>query len=545
MLHIALRGVRHNVGRYLATLVAIMTGVAFFAAAGAVSARVVSALEGDVDARYAGVDAAVVPEADASATAEPLVLDEATFDAFGQIDGVAAVAGEVTGPVAFQRGSSRPFGDGATGRLWITDDQLNPITISEGRAPAADDEVAIDAGTAERHDLGVGDEVTLLSVGGEIPVRVSAITAFGNSDALDNGGTVSLAPGLAFVALTGGRVEYQDAFLRVTGDPDAAVAELRDAVPSGFDVQSGDQFRADKRQEAGSFGRFLKTGLQAFALLALLVGGFVIYNTFSVTIAQRQRELAVLSAIGATPKQLKRSLRAEGLIIGLLGSTLGAAMGLGLAFLLVFVLGVAGMDLPGSGVGVEPGSLVQAVLLGTVITLGSVVIPVRRAAKIEPIEALRVADVQGRAISTSRKVVAIGMLAVGAAGLFVGSSPAAIGIGALLLVVGAIVAGPLVALGGARLLRPVMGRFGLEGRLALDNTVRSPKRTATTANALLIGVFLVTFVTVAGTSLKDFAVREIQQLESADFVVASSGGSLDDALLADLAGAKGVRAVTP
>ena len=128
---------------------------------------------------------------------------------------------------------------------------------------------------------------------------------------------------------------------------------------------------------------------------------------------------------------------------------------------------------------------------------------------------------------------------------FVGTSIAAIGLGALLIVIGVLVAGPFIAIGGAHILRPVLSKLGLEGQLAADNAARSPKRTATTANALLIGVFLVTFVTVAGGSLKDFAVREIQKLESADFIVASDGGSLDADLLASMTSAKGVEAVTP
>jgi putative ABC transport system permease protein len=120
-----------------------------------------------------------------------------------------------------------------------------------------------------------------------------------------------------------------------------------------------------------------------------------------------------------------------------------------------------------------------------------------------------------------------------------------VGIGALLLVVGVILAGPLIAIVGARILHPVAARFGLEGRLAVDNSARNPKRTATTANALLIGVFLVTFVTVAGTSLKDFVVAEIQKIQSADFVVASDGGSLDQELIENLKAVDGVEQVTP
>ena len=156
---------------------------------------------------------------------------------------------------------------------------------------------------------------------------------------MNDGGTVSLFDAAAFDLLTAGSEEYQEVYLRGSGTQAELLAAVEIAVPEGFEAQTGDELRADKRDQAGAFGRVLKIGLQGFAILALLVGGFVIYNTFSVIIAQRQRELAVLSAIGATPKQLKRSLRFEGILIGLLGSALGVVVGFVLTFALIAVLG--------------------------------------------------------------------------------------------------------------------------------------------------------------------------------------------------------------
>lgn len=416
--------------------------------------------------------------------------------------------------------------------------------MTTGKAPAGADQIAVDRGLADKESLSVGDTVTLLGVGGAFPMEIVGITEFGSADSIDQGGTVSLDPGAAFEVLTSGRVEYQNAYLRGSASQSELTAEVEKVIPEGFKAQTGDDFRADKREEAGAFGKVLKNGLQGFALLALLVGGFVIYNTFSVIIAQRQRELAVLSAIGATPKQLKRSLRFEGVLIGLIGSALGVAVGFALTFALMAALSAFGVSLPGSGIKVPPATIVSSIFLGTIITVSSVMIPARRAAKIEPIEALRDAATETGAVSRSRAIASIVLLALGALGLFVSSQPALIGFGALLLVIGTLVAGPFIAIGGARLLMPLLGRFGLEGQLAVDNAKRSPKRTATTANALLIGVFLVTFVTVAGGSLKDFAVREIQKLESADFIVSSQGGSLDPELLADMKAVDGVESLT-
>ena len=541
MFHLAIQGVRHNRGRYIATLVAIITGVAFFAAAGFVSAGITDALEGDVDRQYAAVDVAVVVD-DSVETAEPLTLPGDAVERILAVDGVEAGGGVVTGPVAFLAPDGSTYGDGTTGRLWIADDELNPLGVDEGRAPEASGEVAISRDVADEEGISVGDELTVLSVSGEHQATVVGTTEFGSDASVDDGGTLSISEDDVFDWLRDGQVEYDALFLRTDGDVTEAVAAV---VPDGFLTQTGEEFRADEREKAGSIGRFLGLALQAFALLAMFVGGFVIYNTFSVIVAQRQRELAVLSAIGATPKQIKRSLRFEGLVIGLLGSVLGVIAGVLLAVLLGWVISVVGAGLPGGGFKIEASAVLGGIVLGTLITLFSVMVPARRAARIEPIEALRDAAAETGALSRRRGIVAAVLVLLGLGGLFLGTSPVGIGVGVLLLIVGIIVAGPFIAAGGAMLLRPVMSKLGLEGRLAVDNSTRNPKRTATTANALLIGVFLVTFVTVAGTSMKDFVVGEIQKLESADYLVSSDGGTIDDELVRQLEDVQGVNRVVP
>ena len=546
MLQLAWRGVRHNTGRYIATLIAIMTGVAFFSATSFLSDRVINALEGDAARQYGAVDAAVVVDVDADGGqfADDLRIGQDTADQIAALPEVAAVGGDLAGSVAFLAPDGSTYADAATGRLWIVDDELNPIDIDEGAAPVAAGEIAIDKGLADDQDLQLGDQVTILTLAGQFDATVVGVTSFGKSDAQDAGGTVSIPAPTAFDWLNSGQAEYQDLYLRGTGDQSALVSAVEPLVPPGFRVQSGDEFLEDKQGEVSGFGKVLKSGLQGFALLALFVGGFVIYNTFSVIVAQRLRELAVLAAIGATPKQIKRSLRFEGLVIGLIGSALGVVAGFGLAFLLMLVLNAVGVSLPGSGIAVSPSVVYQGLFIGTLITFLSVMVPARRAAKTEPIEALRQAAVETSPLSRQRVVTAGVLAGAGAIGMLVGPA-AAIGLGALALFIGVIVAGPIIAVGGSKVFRPLLSRLGLEGRLAGDNIARNPQRTATTSNALLIGVFLVTLVTVAGTSVKDFAVAKINDLSSADYVIDSTGGTIDDALIADLEAVDGVEAVTP
>ena len=539
MLTLVISSVRHNLGRYLATLIAIMTGVGFYTAVGVVSDGVIASLEGNVDAEYGNVDVAIVPDESATAdetAADPenLKVPQSTVDELLALPGVEGGAGILTGSVAFLGADGQPFATSAVGRLWVADQDLNPLSVTDGDAPTIAGEIAVDRGTAGDHELEVGDELTLLTLAGKKKVTLVGITEFGDSAALDSDGTVSITEDDAFDWLNSGQAEYESYYLRGSGDPDDLVAAAGKILPDGFEVQTGDQFRADQRATTGSFAQGLKTALRAFAILALLVGGFVIFNTFSVIVAQRLRELAVLAAIGATPRQLKRSLRLEGLVLGVLGSLLGVGAGYVLTLLLDGILRVTGGSLPG-GLSFGVSNIVGGIALGTIITVLSVMIPARRAARTEPIEAMRDAAVESAELGRTRGIVCIVLVALGMAGMLLTDELAVVGIGAVLIIAAVLIGAPYLAKGGARLFRPLLEPFGIEGRLAVDNSVRSPKRTATTANALLIGVFLVTLVAVAGASVRDFAVGQVNDLQSADYVVVSKGGSLDDAFVAKLA----------
>jgi putative ABC transport system permease protein len=544
MLKLVLSSVRHSLGRYIATLVAIIAGVGFFTAVSVVSDGVISSLDGNVDAQYGPVDVAVVPEesdAPISSSAQPVSIKvpQGTVDELLALDGVEGGAGVLAAPTSFANDKGKAYATSAIGRLWVDDEELNPLAVVKGDAPTAAGEIAVDRGLAEDEDLAVGDDLTLLTLAGEQQVRMVGITEFGDSAAIDSGGTISIAPDDAFGWLGSGEPEYDAYYLRGSGDLVDAAA---DVVPAGLTAQSGEEFRDDQRQESGQFAQTLKTGLQAFAVLALLVGGFVIYNTFSVIVAQRMRELAVLAAIGATPKQLKRSLRLEGLVLGVMGSLLGVAAGYGLTLALQGILKATGNSLPG-GMTFSVTNVVSGALLGTIITVLSVLSPARRAGRTEPMEAMREAAVESATLGRGRLIVAVAMTVVGIGGMVAGSGLVTIGIAAVALVGSVFVAAPYLARGGARISRPLLHRFGLEGRLAVDNSVRSPKRTATTANALLIGVFLVTFVAVSGASLRDWIVDQVDDAQSADYIVFSQGGAIDQPFVDEVTKVDGVEGV--
>lgn len=546
MLQIVLSSVRHNRGRYISTLLAIITGVAFFSATGIVSDRVTGALEGDAAREFSAVDLAVVPVDEQSSfgdTGRQLYLDRGTIDDLAGIDGVDGTAGVLTGPAAFIDGKGHAFASKATGRLWVEDANLNPLTLTAGRAPSAANEIAIDRGLADAEQLKTGQTLTLATGAGTKPVTVTGITRFGSSDSMDEDGTISLPRASAFADLSGGRERYEAMYLRGSATQVELVRAARPLVPSGFEAETGAAFIESQADSAGEAGKYIKRALQGFAILALLVGAFVIYNTFNVIIAQRMRELAVLSAIGATPRQLKRMLRSEGLVVGLVGSLLGVVIAIVLTSVTIGILEFAGVDIPGSGLALNATNTLGAIALGTFITLLSMVAPARRAGRIEPIEAIRSSSVEGAALPRRRLVIATVLGVLGILGFVAGQKVALIGIAAVALFAAPIVAAPHLVLIAARIARPLLSRVGLEGRLAVDNVARSPRRTATTANALYVGVFLVTLVTVAGTNMKDFFVQQIDAIGSADYIVASKTSTLSPELLGKFEGIDGVEHV--
>lgn len=546
MFEIAVRGVRNNAGRYIATIVAIITGVAFYAATGFISDGVIDSLEGNTNRQYGAVEVAVVPDASSGrvGVGPSLLLSGEAVDSIRAVDGINSGAGVFTGLVSLAGPDGSVKAKAATGRLWMEDEKLNPLEITEGRAPEAPDEIALDRELIKRASAKVGDSITVLTQSGPHSAKVVGTTRFGHEAALDQSGTVSIPESAIFDWLNGGSRGYSEYYLRGSGDPRQLAEAVGEVTPPGFKAVDGPTFLEDKRSETGAFGNFMKQGLRAFAVLALFVGAFVIYNTFSVIVAQRQRELAVLAAIGATPKQVKRSLRYEGLVVGLVGSIAGVVIGIGLAQVILIVMKTFGVALPGSGslVILAP-NVISAVVIGTIITYLSVTIPARRAARIEPIEALRDAQADTKGASRSRGIASLVFLVLGLVAVSVGGAVMSIAGGIICLLVSVLVAGPYVAIWGSAIFRKLFSVFGLEGRLAVDNSVRNPNRTATTVNALLIGVFLVTFVTIAGTSLKNYVVGELAKMQSADFVMVSTSGPIDPGTVAGVAGVEGVKSV--
>jgi putative ABC transport system permease protein len=262
---IVLSSVRHNRSRYVATLLAIVTGVAFFAATGFVADGVVASLEGDAQRQYQNVDVAIVarsvPDATLGSAATNLKIPAAVQDRIARLPGVSGTGGVLTGAIGFVGANGKPFATNAVGRLWIADRELNPLDLAEGRAPRAPDEIVVDRGLAKDRDLRVGQTIPLLTLAGRYPARIVGISRFGKSDSLDSNGTVSLPASRAFAALNSGRRQYDELYVRGAGSQEALRARTAPLVPAAMEAQTGKEFLQDKRESIGAVGRLLRNGL--------------------------------------------------------------------------------------------------------------------------------------------------------------------------------------------------------------------------------------------------------------------------------------------
>lgn len=447
------------------------------------------------------------------------------------VPGVASVDGDVTGYAQLV--------DPATGEVIGTtgaptfgvswNPASTPLTVRDGRPPAGPGEVAIDAATAQKFDLKVGQRIQILLTGPPRGFRVSGIVGFGTADNLA-GATLAVFD-LRTAQEVFDRVGEYDT-LQVVADEGITPSQLREriaaALAKGYEAITGaaaaQQDAEDLKQALG----FFQTALLVFAFVALFVGAFIIFNTFTIIVAQRTRELGLLRALGATGRQVMRSVMAEALFVGIVASVVGLGAGLLIAIGLQAMLKAFGIDLPSTSTQLLPRTVVVSLVVGTLVTFVASVIPARRASRVSPMQALRDgASVGGRPLRR-RAVGGLVVTSLGVAallyGLFGASSGAAslVGLGALVTFVGVAVLSPLVAKPLAGALGAPLRALGISGRLGLQNAMRSPRRTASTAAALMIGIGLVSFVAVFAASLRSSFGAALDETLKADFILSTS-----------------------
>ncbi|MEV4616474.1 FtsX-like permease family protein [Kitasatospora sp. NPDC049258] len=412
-----------------------------------------------------------------------------------------------------------------------TETPRKSVDITSGHVPQGAGDLVLDADTAKKAHLGLGSPIRIISAGGSYDFTIAGIATFR---------TTNPGAALAFLDTATAQSDLigQSAYTSVElfGDGSRTDEQLKSdaltALGSGFQAKTAAEQKADGAKGVGSFLDFMKYVMLGFAGISLLVGGFLIINTFSMLVAQRTREIGLLRALGGSRKQVNRSVLAEALILGLLGSTLGLAAGLGLAVLLIQLMKLLGMNLDASSLEITWTVPVASYAVGILITVLAAWVPARRASRISPMAALRDHGTPAEASANRiRTIVGLVLTGLGAAGLAAAAAAAKAADGGLplaagifLTLVGFVVLGPLLSTGVVRVLGAALpALFGPSGKLAQRNAMRNPRRTGATAAALMIGLAVVTGASVVTNSMVSSVTAQIDKSVGADYIVTAAG----------------------
>jgi putative ABC transport system permease protein len=448
------------------------------------------------------------------------------------VDGVKTAEGGVSGFAQFLGKSGKAVTTGGAPTLGVSvsdsPDLSSAFSLRAGTVPHGPDQVAVDARTASKQGFKVGDVVKVLSQGPAKPYTVSGIVGFGSADNLA-GATLAVFDLKTAQQVLGSEGKFNE--IDVVAQSGVTPDQLRDriaaALPTRYESITGaDQAQRTARSVQQGLG-FFSTALLGFAAVALFVGAFLIFNTFSIIVAQRTRELALLRCLGASRRQVLGSVILESGLVGLVASVIGLGLGLVIAMGLRAVLGAVGIDLPTTGTRFEPRTVIVSLVVGVVVTLVSSFMPALRATRVPPVAAMRAEAATTPARSIRRRsiigslvtLIGVGLLGLG---LFqdVGNRIANVGGGAAVIFLGVGILSPLIARPLARLIGwPFARAFRLPGNLARQNAMRNPRRTAATASALMIGLALVTFAGIFVSSAKASVDSVLDRTVTADYII--------------------------
>ena len=537
MTALVLRGMAQRRLRSFLTGLAILLGVAMIAGTYIQTDQIDRAFTEITAATNASNDVVITPP---EAFQGNIQTGESTFpqallDEVRAVEGMAEVAGNLWTPGSIVIDGERVGNDYAPGAITgVMRPPFDPLEYLHGRRPGAPDEIALNRQFAEREDLGVGDAVGVATRTGVRHVRIVGIVDLESGTSM-GGSTIIVAPLPAVQEWSEnvGRLSLINGMAGPGVGADELVERVRAAVGHRATVRTG-QAQAEYEADAinDQLGRFLTPMLLALAGASLMVGGFIIFNTFSVTVAQRTREFALLRSLGASRRQVVAAVSGEALVIGVVASILGLAVGALFAVALGALFDLIGFGIPRTGLVVELRTIVVSLCVGVGVTLAAALAPAVRATRIPPIAALSAAaaPVERRrrwtrwlAVATALAGVALlvgGLFSDGAATARMG----AMGAGVWLLFVG-------LALSARYVVRPVASAIGwpierffaVPGRLARENAMRSPGRTASTSAALMVGLGLVVFVAVFAAGLKSSVNTSLDELVHADYIIGAAG----------------------
>jgi putative ABC transport system permease protein len=555
--------------RLFATALAVTLGVAFMAGTMVLTDTIGHTFNDLSTGVYKGTDAEVRAKAAFNGPSmgggeqRPLI-SASLVAALRRVPGVAADEGSAYGYARLTGKNGKALGNPAAGAPtlggnWDQVAQLNPWTLVAGHPPRAADQVVIDAKSAADGHLRVGGTTTVLALGPPQRFHVVGIVKFGTADS-PGGASVALftTPVAQRLVAAPGKLTSVLFVARPGVSQQQLAASLRHALPHGLEAVTGATVTKEMQTSFQQALGFFNTFMLIFAIIALLVGAFMIFNTFSITVAQRTRENGLLRALGASKRQVLASVIAEAVAVGIIASAIGLAAGIAVAAGLEAMLKALGFGMPAGGIVFSARTVIVAGLAGLLVAVIAALSPARKAAKVPPVAAMQEVPPGSTGYGSKERImVGMAILTLGLAALFtglftsIGSRVLIVGAGALLVFFGVSVLGRTVSLPLSRAVGAPLPRLrGIPGKLARENAMRNPKRTASSASALMIGVGLVGFITILASSTTASINSTIDRSFAGDIVIDSGAGltgGIDPALaprlnrLPQVAAATGVR----
>ncbi|WTK11134.1 ABC transporter permease [Streptomyces sp. NBC_01530] len=549
---LSVSSLRAHKRRFAGTFLAVFLGVAFLAGTLVMGDTLRASFDSMFGNATIGTDV-VVRSADTITTPgesqgirQP--VDTALVSTLDAVPGVAAAAPDIEGAGQLVGKNGKPIGGQGPPTLagnWITDPKLNPYRLAEGHAPQKSGEVVVNRGAAKKADLKVG-ETTTLRTPDPVKVTIVGLATFGGEDGMAQ---------VTFTGMTRTDAERyltarpgEAASIKVRAGPGVGEKELVDrltpVLPKGVEAITGQESAQENTDMISSqFLTVFTTFLLVFSGIALLVATFSIHNTFAIVVAQRTRENALLRALGASRRQVTATTLVEASAVAVAASAAGLAGGVGIAAGLQALFPAIGFPFPDGSLVISALSMALPLAVGIVVCLGSALLPAARAGRTAPLAALRETAVDASGASRTRAVTGLGLAALAVAvtlsGVLVSPSLWLAGLGAVLALVSFVVLGPVASSTAVRILGGPLDKLrGVTGSLARRNALRSPKRTAATASALMIGVAVVSLFTVFGASLKATMDQTVSRSFAGDVAVSSpSFGAGGSGLSPRLAGA--------
>jgi putative ABC transport system permease protein len=532
---ITIRSVLARKARILLTTLAVVVGVAFVSGAFILTDSLQKSFDSAITDIGKDIDLHVRVSDEFGSGSSYVPADLA--DQLAGIQGVDVVEPQVEGTALIIGKDGQPLeaeGGVETGTAWLGERSISGWRLREGTAPEKANEVALDNEVADRGNLAVGDTIQVAAGdGGKQEFTVVGIAGLGEDGNSFGDTYVLFDPATAKEVLGVEGFDSINVALTADADQDRVEASVRQLLPERAEVITGKELADENADNLASSINIIQNVLLGFALVALFVSAFLINNTFQIIVSQRLREMALLRAVGASGKQVRRMILLEATVIAGIATAVGFIAGMGVSKLLTALFNSAGGGgFPSAPIVLQPRTFIVAVIIGFGVTLSAALLPAIRASRIPPIAAMRPELAGGRGESMTRRVIGA-VLALGGFALYVVGVLVRPGGGAALLMAGggvvvgfigvtmvaATFAGPVARVLG----KPLAKLYGVPGELASENAARSPRRTASTSAALMIGVALVTAVGVLGASLQKSFSDQLDESIQADYFISSDG----------------------